>query len=79
MFEQLAIGDWVVLALYLGFFVVLLVWASTRGASFQLNVHRHKRFKIDPFGAMFEVAVVQLRIVHDQRTGPRRRTAGLSD
>ena len=40
-----------------GFFVVLLVWASTRGASFQLDVHRHKRFKIDPFGAMFEVAV----------------------
>ena len=41
MIEQLAIGDWV----------------STRGASFQLDVHRHKRFKIDPFGAMFEVAV----------------------
>ena len=36
------------------------VWANTRGASFQLDVHRHKRFKIDPFGAMFEFAVPHL-------------------
>ena len=57
MFDQFVIGDWVVVALFVGFFAVQCVYATARAASFQLDVNRHKRVKIDPFGALFEVAV----------------------